>query len=405
MNILVLTSVYPDSENVANENVTKVVKYFAESWLGAGHDVFVVHNAHRYPMFVHRLPKSLKRKIATKINFYIPDYCDVSKKHFNISGVEGIRLPILKLRPHKKVDDRGAVKQANEIISLLGKRNFVPELIICHWVCPQIQMLSVLKGKWPKARTSLVLHGSDYIYDEDFNVKQYLPYVDVLGCRSLTEAQSVKQGLSLQKMPFVCFSGIPDSYVEGATLLDKKYSNTNPLRICFVGRLVKYKNVDLLIRALSRCVDKCCVLEIIGEGAEKNYLVNLAQELGVANRVTFHGRKSREEVLSLLKRAHVFAMISKGEVFGLTYLEAMCASCIPIGSVGEGIDGVIIDGYNGYLVSPDTEEELADVISEICRTSKDRLIELATKAFETSKQYTDSKMAEVYLKNVMEGKR
>lgn len=45
-----------------------------------------------------------------------------------------------------------------------------------------------------------------------------------------------------------------------------------------------------------------------------------------------------------------FIMISKNEAFGLVYLEAMSAGCITIASRGEGFDGVIIHGVNGFYV-------------------------------------------------------
>lgn len=401
MNILLMTSVYPDAENTSNENITKVVKYFAESWAGFGHNVYVIHNSHKYPTLVHKLPASLKKKIATKISFYIPDYCDVCKKEFTINGIKGIRLPILKLRPHKKVSDSQVSKQVRLIIEKLDSIEFVPDVIISHWVCPQVQLLEGLRARWKNVRTAVVLHGSDYIYDVDFNMQKYLKYIDVLGCRSLPEALSVKKGLSLEKQPFVCYSGIPDTYVENVSFNMDKFNDFSTLKMCFVGRLIKYKNVDLLIKAISKCKDIPCQLNIVGEGAEKENLMQLSVALGVSDKVIFHGRKSRDEVLHIMQSSHLFTMISKGEVFGLTYLEGMIASCIPIGSIGEGIDGVIIDNENGYLVSPDDEQGLIERIIEISKMSRDQLIKIASSAYATAVKFSDSNMAQIYLDNVM----
>lgn len=402
MNILIMTSVYPDSENISNENVTKVVKYFAESWVGFGHNVYVIHNSHKYPTLVHKLPSSLKKKIASKINFYIPDYCDVCRREFKINGVAGIRLPILKLRPHKKVSNSQVTKQVHLIIEKLDSIGFVPDVIISHWVCPQAQLLEGLRSRWKNVRTAVVLHGSEYIYDADFNMPGYLKYIDVLGCRSLPEALSVKDRLSLKKQPFVCYSGIPDAYIENASLLVDKFNDLSTLKLCFVGRLVRYKNVDLLIKAISMCKNIPCQLDIVGEGAEKESLMQLSVSLGVSDRVVFHGRKNRDEVLHIMKSSHLFTMISKGEVFGLTYLEAMIASCIPIGSIGEGIDGVIVNNENGYLVSPDDELGLFERIVEISKMSPDQLIRLASSAYATAVRFSDSNMAQLYLEHVME---
>ncbi len=401
MNILVMTSVYPDAENTSNENATKVVKYFAESWAGFGHDVYVIHNSHKYPTVIHKLPHSFKRIIASKIGFYIPDYSDVCKKKFEINGIKGMRLPILKLRPHRKVGSKQVKEQVKAILSQLDSINYIPDLIVCHWVCPQVQLLKGLRARWNDVRTAVVLHGSDYIYDKDFEMEIYLKDIDVLGCRSKTEAISVKKGLKLDTMPFVCYSGIPDAFVKNSAFHAEKFSDTSILRMCFVGRLVKYKNVDLLIRAISQCNEIPCRLDIVGEGAEKENLMQLAKELGVADSIVFHGRKTRSEVLDIMKQAHLFTMISKGEVFGLTYLEAMIASCIPIGSTGEGIDGVIENGKNGYLVTPDNESELVSQIKHAYAMSKDEMVALALSAYDTAVQFSDSKMAQLYLDNVL----
>ena len=99
MNILLLTSVYPSPED-KNENVTKVVRYFAQDWAKQGHNVRVIHNAHRYPAPVHLLPKKLKRSLAARISFYIPDLASVKERQYDDGPVKVWRLPIMKYIPH-----------------------------------------------------------------------------------------------------------------------------------------------------------------------------------------------------------------------------------------------------------------------------------------------------------------
>ena len=54
------------------------------------------------------------------------------------------------------------------------------------------------------------------------------------------------------------------------------------------------------------------------------------------------------EVITL-GQSDVFVLPSVNETFGMVYLEAMSQGCIPIGTSGEGIDGIIENGKNGYL--------------------------------------------------------
>ena len=53
-----------------------------------------------------------------------------------------------------------------------------------------------------------------------------------------------------------------------------------------------------------------------------------------------------------MKKSDVFVMPSAPETFGLVYLEAMASGCIVVGAKGWGIDGLIKNGFDGYLVEP-----------------------------------------------------
>ena len=57
-------------------------------------------------------------------------------------------------------------------------------------------------------------------------------------------------------------------------------------------------------------------------------------------------------------------MISKEETFGLVYLEAMSMGCITIASKNEGMEGIIIDGENGFLCTAGDDDELASIIPD-----------------------------------------
>lgn len=71
-----------------------------------------------------------------------------------------------------------------------------------------------------------------------------------------------------------------------------------------------------------------------------------------------HCRLTREQTLEEFRKAEVFVMISSPETLGLVYLEAMSQGCVAIGSRNEGIDGILVDGKNGYLVESGNAEEL-----------------------------------------------
>lgn len=102
-------------------------------------------------------------------------------------------------------------------------------------------------------------------------------------------------------------------------------------QVLFAGRLIKEKNVDLLIKALRVLKDEgfSTRLIILGDGPEKQGLQELAERLGVGDLVFFRGFvDDHEEVLGLMGSSRVFALPSEREGFGLVLLEAMSNDCI-----------------------------------------------------------------------------
>ena len=100
-------------------------------------------------------------------------------------------------------------------------------------------------------------------------------------------------------------------------------------------------------------------------------------------------------------KADCFAMVSSPETFGLTYLEAMACGCYTIGSKGEGIDGVLVDGENGKLVTPGSVEELAAAL-ELYFKAPDKVRDMQKRAVETAGSLTEEKVAGMMLKDALQ---
>lgn len=109
----------------------------------------------------------------------------------------------------------------------------------------------------------------------------------------------------------------------------RRYSSRH---IVSLGRLVGYKGYDVLLRAL---VPLDATATIIGEGPLLKRLQALANDLGVGRRVSFAGRRSRDEIRQLFHSACLFAFpsVTSAEAFGLAQIEAMAAG-LPIINTG-----------------------------------------------------------------------
>lgn len=401
MRILVLSSVYRDESLGRVDTSTNVVNLFVREWNKQGHEVLVIHNSHCYPKIVHKIPKKVKKMLASKMGFEISDYEAVKEKEFMDYGVKIFRLPIKKFIPHCKPSNNIIEKQVNRIIEILEKENFKPEVITGHWASPQMEIISKLKMKY-NCRTAIVLHGVGYIGSSGYKIKDYLKNIDLLGARSLSQSRRLKDILKLEQLPFVCSSGIPDEYIDSYKLNTEKYNDIKTWRITYVGRLVSYKNIDSTIRALSEIKDINWEFNIVGEGAQYCELEKLARSLNCIERIHFFGHIQRNEVMQILKDTHIFVMISKDEVFGLVYLEAMAASSLVVASRNGGVDGIIVDNENGFLCTEGDTKELKGILINIMDKDKESLKHIVAKGYERVKDYSDYKVAERYLCKIIE---
>ena len=100
-----------------------------------------------------------------------------------------------------------------------------------------------------------------------------------------------------------------------------------PLQAVCVATLRPIKNVETLLRALNELSASQCHLSVIGDGPSLEKLKNMSRQLGVTDRVTFHGRMSRDRVLTQLWRADLLMTASHGEGLPISVLEAMSAEC------------------------------------------------------------------------------
>jgi glycosyltransferase involved in cell wall biosynthesis len=124
---------------------------------------------------------------------------------------------------------------------------------------------------------------------------------------------------------------------------------SNPT-FAYVGRLKKYKGVDLVIRAFARLADPTATLEIAGAGDFRPALEGLAASLDLGSRVRFLGFITEEEKLALLRRAWAVALASPKEGWGLTNVEAEACATPVVASNSPGIRESVRDGETGFLV-------------------------------------------------------
>jgi glycosyltransferase involved in cell wall biosynthesis len=120
----------------------------------------------------------------------------------------------------------------------------------------------------------------------------------------------------------------------------------------YVGRLRRYKGLDIVLRALAtaRVARADLVLEIAGQGDDRPRLERLARALGVADAVRFVGFVSDEEKRRLMRRAWAVVFPSPKEGWGISNVEAAACGTPALASDSPGLRESVRDGETGFLV-------------------------------------------------------
>jgi glycosyltransferase involved in cell wall biosynthesis len=135
--------------------------------------------------------------------------------------------------------------------------------------------------------------------------------------------------------------------------------------VLFVGRLVSYKGVDVLLDALSG-VD--AVGLIVGDGPQRADLELQARALGIENRVRFVGMAADEELAALYRACDVFVLpsVTRQEAFGVVQLEAMAAGKPVVSTdLGTGVGWVNRHAETGFVVPPGDPVALREAIRRV----------------------------------------
>ena len=159
--------------------------------------------------------------------------------------------------------------------------------------------------------------------------------------------------------------------------------------IIFAGRLIKDKNVDVLIKAVSLLKrdfpEFCCC--IVGDGPEKKALEKLAHELGVQKNVIFEGFQEYGALIGKIKASKVLVLPSSREGFGMVVIEAFACG-VPVVTVREkynAAQGLVEDGVDGLVVGLG-EREIAEAVEKLSeKNSGNRKASEA--AFNKAKKY------------------
>src|SRR5687768_2320330 len=226
-----------------------------------------------------------------------------------------------------------------------------------------------LATKLTGAKLLFGCHGKDFWPGD----RAFVPLADGAVAASKFNAKQVEGRYGIA--PIVIYNGVdlerfrpfpdkPGADEEVVTGLGLRLPTVSEPAILYAGRLIRWKGVEYLIKAMSRLVPASTRLWIAGEGTYRGDLERLAAELGVEDRVHFVGKLEQDELAALYRSSAMLVATSfVNETFGMALCEAMaCASAVVATNFG-GFREVVQDRVTGLLARPQDPEDLAEKIN------------------------------------------
>jgi len=236
-----------------------------------------------------------------------------------------------------------------------------------------------------KAKVSFTVNGLDIVYSR-FGYQKFMPFFlgkadKVFAISHYTMEQCVLRGLPKEKL-MVIPVGLDFDAVEifseekRSTIMSRFSIPVKGMKILMtVGRLVRRKGHAWFIEHVLKNLPDDYIYLIVGDGPERDSIVNVSRELNLTKRVYLLGRVSDEEKNCLYQVADLFVMPNihvenDQEGFGIVLLEAGRYGLPVVASNIEGIRDVVIDKKTGRLIE---EKDTWGFVDEILGFNPDRL--------------------------------
>ena len=162
------------------------------------------------------------------------------------------------------------------------------------------------------------------------------------------------------------------------------------IKFLTVGRLTRLKGIDVVLKALSGLKDYEWTLDILGEGSQREELERLSNELGLNDRVKFHGDTNKEKVELFMAEASCLLFPSYQEGMGLVVLEALALGLPVIASDLEALQelssGELIPAGNVEKWSEAIENFIKDRVASPLNTN--HIITIEEMTIKTEKYYS-----------------
>jgi L-malate glycosyltransferase len=247
------------------------------------------------------------------------------------------------------------------------------DVIHAHWAIPT-GLIGVWVGSLLGKPLFVTIHGTDLrmaLEGSEF-IRRLFIFVckkaSHLNCVSEVQKRELERlGVSTERISIIPM-GIDASFLETGKNREVKSGN-RPITILSNRNLLPIYNVSLLIRAIPIVLEEKPETRflIAGDGTQKGALEREVKSLNINSSVKFLGRVPHDQMPNLLSQADIYVSTSLYDGTSVSLLEAMGAGAFPVVTDISANREWIINGENGFLISPDEPKSLASRIIDAIR--------------------------------------
>ncbi len=329
----------------------------------------------------------------------------------NIDGLEVIRLDC-----HRTEAFRAKMKAMIGYITAAVKYccfecgDFQPDLIHVHFAVPNgpAAMLAAKKMNVPYVITA---HLGDIPGASPEKTKKWFSYIQPFTPPIWRKAARVvavsefsrRMALKSYNVPIdVIPNGIDYEMIRNPQIV----RHETP-RIAFAGRFVPQKNLLQIVKTLAQVKDLNWQAVLIGDGQDKEMLLDRVKAEGLDGRIEFPGWKTPEEVIDIFHHSDILFMPSLTEGLPVTGIQGMASGMALLLSNAGGNPEIIREGSNGFIHDPEDTEGFAKDLRTLLQ-DPDLLLKMRKNSLEQAASFDIRKTAADYLKifeEVLENKK
>ena len=336
----------------------------------------VLFLTHSFPRFIGDAPGSFLHRLAVALEAIDVEVHVIAPAAENLPAREdigGIHVERFRYAPkgletlaytgHMAQEVAGSWSARFFLTTFLGaeflrssweSRAFKPDVIHAHWWFPSGVVAMSLAG-FSRVPLVTTLHGTDLRLA--MQVKASRPVLRQVLRRSrrvttvsrwlASELRTIAPDVEpvVAPMPVAVERFVP-------------HGSRDANRFLFAGRLNEQKGLDHLLRAFA-AMKQLALLDVVGEGSDETTLKLLASQLGISDRVTWHGQLKQPDLVRMYQSATGVVVPSVDEGLGLVAAEALLCETPVIAFRSGGLTDIIEHERTGVLVTPGVTAELA----------------------------------------------